>query len=77
MHAPESGFRLAYDRALAVARVLVEQGISWQRIRIVSCGDAESRALGEASGRGPSVPQRVEIVLTPRLADAPLGHSGP
>ncbi|HZW08800.1 MAG TPA: flagellar motor protein MotB [Phycisphaerales bacterium] len=71
MHDPEQGYRLAYDRALSVARVLAEEGIAWERILIVSCGDSESRARGQAPDRAWSAAQRVEVLLSARRTPAP------
>lgn len=59
------GHRLAFERAMAVTKVLVEEGIDMKLIRVRSCADAESVRPGAA----PDEPkrrgnQRVELVKT-------------
>lgn len=59
------GHRLAFERAMAVTKVLVEEGLDMKLIRVRSCADAESVRPGAA----PDEPkrrgnQRVELIKT-------------
>jgi len=66
MHDPERGYSLAYNRALSVARSLNARGVSWEQIRLTSCGDAES-GRWPRSGLGGTAPvERAEILLSNR-----------
>jgi outer membrane protein OmpA-like peptidoglycan-associated protein len=62
----DGAMRLSYDRAFAAALVLVENGLTWDQIRIVACGPASPRT--DASG---GANRRVEIIDTrePMAAD--------
>ncbi len=63
MRQAERGIALSHSRALAVARVLVAQGIRWDQIRIVACGDNErkvARSYDEADKQN----QRVDVIPT-------------
>ncbi len=56
--------QLSQDRALAVARVLIENGISGNRIAVAGRGFYEPIA-SNASAAGRAENRRVEIVITP------------
>ena len=49
---------------MAVAEALVEQGVRWQQIRTVSCGDNEQTAKRQYERDADRVNQRVEVVVT-------------
>lgn len=63
MNHPERGYDIAHKRARAAALFLVEQGIPWERIRIVSMGDSAGRSKEQVTPRGVGNIERVEIVL--------------
>lgn len=81
------GRQLAYERAMAVAQAMVDSGMQWNTIRVVSMGDS-----GQLSGRSRDADsarssQRVEVIVTneiidpdpyARPSDVPVsgGHSG-
>ncbi len=59
---PDHGMALSYQRALAVAQTMVENGVGWEQIRVVACGDNDpvnEHAYDAAAHRAN---QRVEIV---------------
>jgi flagellar motor protein MotB len=65
----DRGMRISYDRALAVAQVLVENGIDWGQIRLTACADNERitpTAYDKASQRSN---QRVEVIEIERAAE--------
>jgi flagellar motor protein MotB len=64
MHNDQRAMRLSYDRALAAALVLVDNGMTWASVRVVACGDSDrivKRTYDRAEDR---INQRVEIVVT-------------
>lgn len=61
---PEKGMSLGYSRSLAVARVLVAQGVKWEQIRIVACGDNERKVPRIYDQEADRENQRVNIVPT-------------
>ncbi|MBL8764841.1 MAG: OmpA family protein [Phycisphaerae bacterium] len=69
----DKAYRLSYERALVVARALVEHGAAWNQIRLVACGD-QDRVTGRAFDREGQRPnQRVEVVMTKDpIPDDPL-----
>ena len=63
----DRGYKLAFDRAQAVANLLATNGVKWENIRLVACADNERavpRAYTESDQRKN---QRVEIVITKQL----------
>lgn len=63
----DHGYKLAFDRAQAVANLMASNGVKWENIRIVACADNEravARAYTDADQRKN---QRVEIVITKQL----------
>jgi outer membrane protein OmpA-like peptidoglycan-associated protein len=63
----DRGYRLAFDRAQAVANLLATNGVKWENIRLVACADNERavpRAYTDAEQRKN---QRVEVVITKQL----------
>lgn len=64
MRNPQRAYELGYQRAMAVAQELSLNGVKWDLMRIVSCGDAqriEPRAADRESDR---TNQRVEVIQT-------------
>jgi len=60
----DAAFRLSYERALAVAVVLAENGIKWNQLRLSAAGDGDRLtplAFDSGSHRGN---QRVELIVT-------------
>jgi outer membrane protein OmpA-like peptidoglycan-associated protein len=72
----KKGQDLGHRRAMAVAEVLVEQGVRWQQVRTVSCGDNEQNAKRQYDRDADRVNQRVEIVVTGEQAADEAGASG-
>jgi flagellar motor protein MotB len=60
----EKGITLSHKRALAVAQVLVAQGVRWDQIRLVACGDNERNAKRQYDREADRVNQRVEVIVT-------------
>lgn len=58
------GYQLSYERAMAVAEVLVSNGVGWDQVRVVSCGDGD-RVVPLAYSAAEHRPnQRAEVVIT-------------
>lgn len=58
----DRGMRLSYERAFAVAQVLVSKGIAWSQLRLTACADNErvtSPSYDDAAHRSN---QRVEVI---------------
>jgi flagellar motor protein MotB len=64
---PDRGVRLSFERALAVAYLLHENGVDWRQMRVISCGDNDrvEPVTYHVKDQGPN--QRVEVVLTEEL----------
>ena len=60
----ERAMRLAYDRALAAATELVENGVKWEQLRVVGCADNERETPRADSAEGHRTNQRVQVVTT-------------
>lgn len=61
---PDEGMRLSYDRALAVATVLVDNGMKWEQLRLVQCGDSD-RVVVRPGDRASDTPnRRVDVIVT-------------
>jgi outer membrane protein OmpA-like peptidoglycan-associated protein len=61
---PVAALKLSYQRAQAVAELLVQSGLRWENLRLVACGDQE-RITPLASDRSEhKTNQRVEIIVT-------------
>jgi outer membrane protein OmpA-like peptidoglycan-associated protein len=64
MRDPERANQLAFRRAMAVARVLETQGVTWEQMRVSSAG-ANASQTGRVYERDENrVNQRVEIIVT-------------
>jgi flagellar motor protein MotB len=62
--------RLSFERALAAAQELVNQGLSWDQLRVVGCADADAAtpAAGTPGARRDN--QRAEVVTTQEAVPA-------
>ncbi|MBI1825912.1 MAG: OmpA family protein [Planctomycetes bacterium] len=72
---PEGAMRLAFDRALAVARELVARGVEWKQIRIMSLADNDRVKSTVYDKAGHQVNQRVEIIVTDQVMNEPSRDS--
>lgn len=64
MRNPVRAMELSHQRAVAAARVLVENGVAWRNLRIVSCGEND-RVVARTFDRDQDrANQRVELVVT-------------
>lgn len=72
----EKGITLSHKRSFAVAQALVAQGVRWEQIRLIACGDNERNAKRQYDRDADRVNQRVEIVVTGEQApDEPAATS--
>lgn len=65
--ADNRGMDLAYTRSLNAARELVNQGMKWEQLRVVACGDNERRIGMARDSAAHQSNQRVEIVVTQEM----------
>ncbi len=74
----EKGLDLSYQRAKAVARLLVEQGLKWEQLRPSVAGDSDRRVSRTNVRSEDQVNQRVEIIVThePVANDPYMQESG-
>ena len=68
----DRGMQLSYDRAFAVAKLMVAEGLAWSQIRVTACADAERVATPVYDEGGHRSNQRVEVVEIDE--GAPLEH---
>ncbi len=61
---PRKSMALSHERAMAVASVLVENGVGWNQIRIVACGDSEPVVAPSHDVTENYINERVEIIQT-------------
>jgi len=66
---------LAYARAKAVAKVLIDSGVKPQRIRIVACGPYEPLVAPAYTEEQRAVNRRVEIVVSEVLVSELVGQN--
>jgi outer membrane protein OmpA-like peptidoglycan-associated protein len=64
----DDSMRLSFDRALAVAKALAQQGVNWWQMRLLACGDHERLAAFPAGPNEDAVNSRVEVVVTDEVA---------
>lgn len=64
---PEKANNLSHRRAMAVARVLHSQGLTWEQMRLSSAGSADSHTDREYDREANRVNQRVEVIVTADL----------
>ncbi len=60
----EKAMRLSYERAMAVAAFLAEQGIKWNQIRLSAAGDSDRRQPLAFDSAAHRTNQRVEVIVT-------------
>ncbi|MEW6250144.1 MAG: OmpA family protein [Planctomycetota bacterium] len=83
--APDRGMGLSYERARAVAELLVVEGLTWNRLRVTACADGDRVTATAYDQPAQRSNQRVEVIELhqatpePPPADgAAAGHpSGP
>lgn len=63
------GWKLSHERAMAVKDVLLEAGVDERQIRIVASGDTDPVHVRAYEPGEQRTNQRVEIVVTDRIAD--------
>lgn len=66
-HRAEQSMKLSFDRALAVAEVLAQNGVDWWQIRLLACGDHERVSAFPGSQHEDAVNSRVEVVVTDQV----------
>lgn len=75
MHNPVKARELSFERAMAAATALVDSGMRWDALRVVSCGDAQRvapRAFDKAENQKN---QRVDLIQTAdTIQDDPYGR---
>ena len=59
---PDRGMQLSLQRASAVAKVLVENGIGWNQLRLMGMADTDRVAVRTYDAAGHRANQRVEII---------------
>lgn len=64
MRNPQRAYQLSYDRAMAVAQELARDGVKWDLIRVVACGDAQRIEARAADRETDRTNQRVEVIQT-------------
>lgn len=64
---PDRGLRLSFDRALAVATMLNENGLEWRQIRVMACGDNDRLEPVAYAPNDQGTNQRVEVILSEEL----------
>ncbi|KAA0216316.1 MAG: hypothetical protein DYG94_05190 [Leptolyngbya sp. PLA3] len=74
-HDPRKARDLGYDRAWAVGQALVDCGLKWEQIRLVTCGDSAPAVARPASAEAGVSNQRVEIIVLGETAP-PDPYSG-
>ncbi len=58
------GYQLSYARAMAVAEVMASNGVLWEQMRIVACGDGDRLVPLAYTAQEHQPNQRVEVVIT-------------
>lgn len=70
MRNPTRARDLSYQRAMSVASALVESGLRWESLRVVSCGDAARLVPRAGSNEEDRPNQRVEVIVTNEVLPA-------
>lgn len=69
---PARGMELSYQRAYAVAEVLVAQGLGWNQLRLTACADNDRVNTRTYADAGHRRNQRAEVIEIDQVApDAP------
>lgn len=66
----DRGMRLSFERAESVAKALIGEGIGWDRIRIIACGDNDRLAAVAYNEAEHQKNQRVELIETDQTFEA-------
>lgn len=77
---PDRGNKLSFDRAGAVAKVLVDNGVKWSQMRLVACGDSAPAAAPSGDAAQNASSERVQVLITQELVPRDpfsLDHSAP
>jgi outer membrane protein OmpA-like peptidoglycan-associated protein len=69
----DRGMELSYQRALAVARELVAQGLSWSQLRVTGCADNDRVTPTTYDEAGHHSNQRVEVIQIDQAAETGEG----
>jgi outer membrane protein OmpA-like peptidoglycan-associated protein len=64
----DRGMQLSYERALAVAELLVAKGLSWSQLRVTGCADNERVTPTAYDESGHRSNQRVEVIQIDQAA---------
>ena len=64
MRNPQRAHELGYQRAMAVAQELAQNGVKWELLRVVSCGDSQRIEARAADREADRSNQRVEVIQT-------------
>jgi outer membrane protein OmpA-like peptidoglycan-associated protein len=64
---PERGNTLSFERASAIGRALVDNGVKWSQMRLVACSDSFPAAPVSGDAEQNSSSQRVEVLITQEL----------
>jgi flagellar motor protein MotB len=64
---PDKGNRLSFDRASAVARALVDNGVKWSQMRLVACGDSAPAGAPSGDAAQNASSERVQVLITQEL----------
>lgn len=74
-----AAMELAYKRALSTAKLLQQNGVRWEQMRVVACADNERATPRAQNAAGHRNNQRAEVVVTQErmppdpLATVPIG----
>jgi outer membrane protein OmpA-like peptidoglycan-associated protein len=84
MRDPRKAYAISYERALAVATALYEDGIKWDLMRVVGAGDFDRITPIAYDAAAHSTNQRVEVLVTrevrpddPYMQDIDAGSASP
>jgi len=64
---PDKGNSLSFDRAAAVAKVLVDNGVRWSQMRLVACGDSFPAGAVSGDAAQNTSSERVQVLITQEL----------
>lgn len=60
----DRGMRMSYERAQAVATYMVTEGVPWEQLRLIACGDGDRILPVTYESEEHLINRRVEIVVT-------------
>lgn len=64
---PDKGNSLSFERAAAVAKVLVDNGVRWSQMRLVACGDSFPAGAISGDAAQNTSSERVQVLITQEL----------